>query len=157
MRAAKLMAINPGSDLLSDALLAADPQRAQAAAERLASLAANGDSAPPFDTALLSQPAPAQPAFAQAAPQLAAAAAGIDNQAAVPGKRGNPYEQFEVAMLKSFFEMMLPQKADSVFGTGFAGEVWKSMFAQSLANATSHAKITRVARDLEERARRAKS
>ncbi len=161
------MAINPGSDLLSDALLAAEPQRAQAAAERLANLAANGDSAPPFDTALLSQPALAQTALepaalaqtalVQAAPQLAVTAAGISNRAAAPGKRENPYEQFEVAMLKSFFEMMLPEKANSVFGTGFAGEVWKSMFAQSLANATSHAKITRVAHDLEESAGRAKS
>ncbi len=75
------MAINPGSDLLSDALLAAEPQRTKAAAERLASSAAHGDP--------------------QAAP--------------------------------------------------------KSMFAQSLANTTSHAKITRLAHDLEQRARRAKS
>ncbi len=146
------MAINPGSDLLSDALLAAEPQRANAAAERLASLAANGDTAPPFDAALLPQPA-----LAQAAPELALTAAGINNQGAMSGKRNNPYEQFEAAMLKSFFEMMLPEKADSVFGTGFAGEVWKSMFAQSLANATSHAKITSIAHDLEQRARRSKS
>ena len=33
------MAINPGADLLTDALAAADPQRAKAAEERLARLA----------------------------------------------------------------------------------------------------------------------
>ncbi len=41
------MAINPGSDLLNDALMAAEPQRAKSAAERLASLAVSGDSAAP--------------------------------------------------------------------------------------------------------------
>lgn len=142
------MAINPGSDLLSDALLAANPQRAQAAAERLQKLAADPEPAPAFEAALWSQPVPAREPSKLQLPAMAAGHAG---------KTDNPYKQFEAAMLKSFFEMMLPEKADSVFGTGFAGEVWKSMFAQELAASTANAKITHVAHDLEQRARRAKS
>ena len=47
------MAINPGSDLLSDALLAAEPRLAKAATERLGSLAASdGAGAPAFEQAL---------------------------------------------------------------------------------------------------------
>jgi peptidoglycan hydrolase FlgJ len=141
------MAINPASDLLSDALLAADPQRAKAAADRLASLAADDGSVPPFEEAL-----PSQPSLTQPVTKLSIADAVHGGRAAT-GKQDNPYQRFEAAMLKSFFEMMLPENADSVFGTGFAGEVWKSMLAESLAIAASHAKITRIAHDLEKRAR----
>ncbi len=60
-------------------------------------------------------------------------------------------------MLKSLFEFMLPEKAASVFGSGFAGEVCRSMFAQSLAQAASHGKAGGIARYLEAREFRAKS
>jgi len=63
-------------------------------------------------------------------------------------RHANPYEQFEVTVLKSLFEMMLPEKADSVFGAGFAGEVWKSMVAQSLAEVAGKAGIAGIARGL---------
>jgi peptidoglycan hydrolase FlgJ len=153
------MAINPGSDLLSDALLAADPQRAQAAAERLAKLSANPEAATEFDAAFGAQPALTQetslPVPGPATVQVPGVA--TESHSTSQGKRGNPYEQFEAAMLKSFFEMMLPGNADSVYGTGFAGEVWKSMFAQALAASVANKKITRIADDLEQRARRAKS
>ncbi len=73
------------------------------------------------------------------------------------GKPANPYEQFEAVMLKSFFEAMLPVSANSVFGSGLAGDIWKSMFAQSLGTAVAHTKSVGVARELEARARRTKS
>ena len=148
------MAINPGSDILSDALIAANPQRAEAAAGRLAALAAaDGSDLPPFDAVLAAEPQAAQAVAAK----LPVTALGVENQALRSGKRDNPYEQFEAVMLKSFFELMLPEHADSVFGSGFAGGVWKSMFAQSLAQAAGHGKITRLARDLEANAKRTKS
>ncbi len=147
------MAINPGSDLLNDALMAAEPQRAKSAAERLASLAVSGDSAAPaFEDALA-----AEPAVPQAVASKSPVTVSIGSQATVVRKPASPYQQFEAAMLKSFFEAMLPSNANSVFGSGFAGEVWKSMFAQSLATSVSHTKSIGIARELEARARRTKS
>ncbi len=144
------MAINPASDILSDALLAAEPQRAKAATERLASLALSGGAAPAaFEDALADQPA--------AALKTPVTSVSVGSQATFVAKPASPYEQFEAAMLKSFFETMLPSNAASVFGSGFAGEVWKSMFAQSLATSVSHTKSIGIARELEARAHRKKS
>ena len=69
----------------------------------------------------------------------------------------SPYQQFEATMLKSFFETMLPKKADAVFGSGLAGDVWKSMLAELLATMVSRTKSIGIARQLETRARRTKS
>jgi peptidoglycan hydrolase FlgJ len=152
------MAINPGSDLLTDALLAAEPQRAKAAAERLAALAVDNGSesseaaAAAFENALADSPE-AQPLALLKAPL----SVSIGNQTMYAGKPASPYEQFEATMLKSFFETMLPSNANSVFGSGLAGEVWKSMFAESIAKSVARTKSLGIARELEERARRAKS
>jgi hypothetical protein len=146
------MAINPGADLLTDALAAADPQRAKAAEERLARLAQDIQDAP-------------------AAPEFQDVLASENSSLKVPGaffpgallatvhqaKRGNPYEQFEATVLKTLFEMMLPAKAPAVFGSGFAGEVWKSMLADSLANVAAHTGVAGIARTLEARKQNAKS
>ena len=139
------MAINPGTDLLSDALAAADPQRAKAAEERLARLSVEdpGDlsAAPQFEEVLASQNTSLHPA-----PSAAALFGTVQ-----PAKRGDPYEQFEVTVLKSLFELMLPAKANSVFGSGFAGEVWRSMLADSLAGVAGKAGVAGIARSLEAR------
>ena len=139
------MAINPGADLLTDALAAADPQRAKAAEERLARLATQD-----------AEDAPAEAEFQSvlASKNLslkAPLASGALLDAAHPAKRGNPYEQFEVTVLKSLFELMLPAKANSVFGSGFAGEVWRSMLADSLAGVAGKAGTAGIARSLEAR------
>ncbi len=140
------MAINPGADLLTDALAAADPQRAKAAEERLARLAQdpqNASEAPEFQDVLASQNSftKVRGAF------FPAALLGTVH----PVKRGNPYEQFEATVLKTLFEMMLPAKAPAVFGSGFAGEVWKSMLADSLAGVAAHTGAAGIARSLEAR------
>jgi peptidoglycan hydrolase FlgJ len=154
------MAINPGSDLLSDALLAADPQRAKAASERLSALAAGkgegADAAAAVASAFESTLGEGTEA-AQLSLLKGPLSVTIGSQASVVVKPQNPYEQFEAAMLKTFFEAMLPAKADAVFGTGLAGEVWKSMFAESIAKSVARSKSIGIARDLEERARRSKS
>jgi hypothetical protein len=146
------MAINPGTDLLSDALVAADPQKAKAAEDRLARLAEQvGDPAlPQFGDVLTSSYLPGS-AFLK----LPVTSAGLQTGANRSGK--DPYEQFEVTVLKSLFELMLPDKAPSVYGSGFAGGVWKSMLAQSLADATGLAGGIGIARRLKARKRNAKA
>jgi hypothetical protein len=145
------MAINPGADLLSDALAAADPQRAKAAEERLAGLATQS----PEDE--LGTPA-FQDVLASGTSSLKVPVGVLPTlfTSVHPAKRGSPYEQFEVTVLKSLFEMMLPAKADSVYGSGFAGQVWRSMLADSLAGVAGHAGAGGIARGLEARNRNGK-
>ena len=144
------MAINPGADLLSDALAAADPQRAKAAEERLARLATQDAEDTPaeaeFQAVLASKNLSLKSPLASAA-----LLEGVH-----PAKRGTPYEQFEVTVLKSLFELMLPAKAPSVFGSGFAGEVWRSMLADSLAGVAGQAGTLGIARALEARKQKGK-
>jgi hypothetical protein len=40
---------------------------------------------------------------------------------------------FEAVMLRQSIEIMLPKTAQSLFGGGFAGETWRSMMAERLA------------------------
>lgn len=140
------MAINPGADLLTDALAAADPQRAKAAEERLARLAAGN-----AEDGLA--PAEFQATLALEAASLtrSGAVSAVLSEHVSPVKTGNPYEQFEAAVLKSLFEFMLPAQAPSVFGAGFAGDVWKSMLADALAAQAGQAGIAGIARTLEAR------
>jgi flagellar protein FlgJ len=147
------MAINPGSDLLTDALLAAEPRRAKAATDRLANLAASdGAAAAEFDNALAAQPVSTQAAAAQHPLSVS-----IGSQATVVRKPAHPYQLFEASMLKAFFESMLPNNAKSVFGAGLAGNIWKSMLADSLGTTVSKGKGVGIARQLEASARRPKS
>ena len=119
------MAINPGADLLTDALAAADPQRAKAAEEKLARLATQDaedpSAAPEFQEVLAS---------GSSSLKIPGALSAALHDTVHPAKLGNPYQQFEVTVLKSLFELMLPAKANAVFGSGFAGEVWRSMLAE---------------------------
>ena len=46
----------------------------------------------------------------------------------------SPLEQFEGFVLRSFIESMLPSEASSYFGSGTAGEVWRSMMAEEIGN-----------------------
>lgn len=142
------MAINPGTDLLSEALLAAEPQRAKAAEERLVRLGGeqNATTSTDFNTLLAPSDAIKSAALDYSRPTGGTGASGLFSI-----KPGKPYEQFEVTVLKTMIESMLPQKADAVFGSGFAGGIWKSMMAQSFAEVAGRAGIARVARTIEER------
>jgi flagellar protein FlgJ len=147
------MAINPGSDLLSDVLLAAEPRKAKAAAERLEKLApVDNSAAGAFDQVLEAKAA--SPQFANSRTPLTVT---IGSQATVIPKPDHPYQLFEAAMLKSFFEMMLPTKANTFFGSGLAGECWRSMLAQALGTAVSKGQGIGIARVLEAKAQHTKS
>ena len=45
-----------------------------------------------------------------------------------------PFRKFEAFILQTFFQELLPENTESVFGKGFAGDVWKSMMAEKLAD-----------------------
>lgn len=57
--------------------------------------------------------------------------------------------EFEAFVLQSFIEAMLPEKADSVLGTGTAGAFWKSMLAEQVAGELARAGGIGIARMIE--------
>lgn len=44
-------------------------------------------------------------------------------------------KEFEAFVMQSFIKEMLPDKAESVFGSGLSGDVYKSMMATALGDA----------------------
>lgn len=49
-------------------------------------------------------------------------------------RKADPFQKFEAMVLRQFVETMLPDKAESVYGEGVAGDMWKSMMAEHLAD-----------------------
>jgi peptidoglycan hydrolase FlgJ len=60
-----------------------------------------------------------------------------ERASAAASKQTEAFRQFESFILQSFIETMLPKNAESVFGSGTAGGVWKSMLAEKLADQIS--------------------
>lgn len=52
-------------------------------------------------------------------------------------KAANPYTQFEAFVLQSFIQSMLPSDGSQIYGEGTAGQVWKSMLAEKMAQELS--------------------
>lgn len=49
------------------------------------------------------------------------------------GNKSDPFVQFEALLLQNMIEAMMPEDAESVFGRGTAGKVWKSLLAEKVA------------------------
>lgn len=127
------MAISPPSDLVLDVVKAAEPSDIQAAREKLRTRAASTEA-----TQLASLGA----GFASAVGSFdtAATKAGLGNahHAAVKGAAiPETYKKFEASVLNTFIQNMLPSESEEVYGKGSAGEFWKSMMAEQMANAVS--------------------
>lgn len=54
----------------------------------------------------------------------------------VLGKREVPetFRKFEGMVLQTFIQSMMPKEAESVYGSGLAGDMWKSFMATEIAN-----------------------
>jgi Rod binding domain-containing protein len=141
------MTIAPASDIVLDALMAADPARSRAAAEKLSQMRPSraGD----FDTAITGADGAQQAsrsAAAGAVSREALAAQGLLAQrsppqidAAASGRATIPpaYRKFEAFVLQTFIESMLPRGSAVNFGKGVAGDVWRSMLAEQLGTAVA--------------------
>jgi Rod binding domain-containing protein len=67
----------------------------------------------------------------------------------------NPaYRKFEAFMLQSFVQSMFTSDTTATFGKGIAGEYWKSMMAEAMANKMADGGGVGIARLLEEQAAR---
>lgn len=131
------MSISPPSDIVFDVAKAADPQKYRAAVEKLARSSGVSD-------------AEAEKAVADAIDSVAAATAAkaasapasVASTGSTPGimparsiaTHKNPHKEFEAFFLQTFVESMLPKESETLFGSGPAGNIWKSMLAEHLAN-----------------------
>ncbi|MCB5202675.1 rod-binding protein [Neorhizobium sp. T786] len=126
------MAISPPSDLVLDVVRAADPAEVQEAQAKLkankAAFAANSlaEVGAGFGAALdiISTPG---------------TKAGLGNPEPSKGvaKMPDEYRQFEAGILQNFVNSMLPSDSEQVYGKGSAGEFWKSMMAEQIADGMS--------------------
>ena len=142
------MAISPPTDLVMDVVRAADPRRAEDAARKLASYS---PAAKPDDFArLLARPAP-QPAGAlnarwRSAPTTAPRA--FKATASTGDPVTDAYRALGALLLQKMVENALPNKNGAGFGKGAAGDAWKSMLAEQVAQhaAVSAFRIQRYAK-----------
>ncbi len=146
------MAISPISDIVLDVARAADPTRYRTAAARLGQLAgASAEQPMPFEEALgnarppgtLPGPPPMRMPF-----DPALALVQMRNVDAM--RPAQPYEQFEAFVLQTFVQSMLPRDSEALFGAGTAGEIWKSMLAESLGTQLARTGGIGIARMLAE-------
>jgi peptidoglycan hydrolase FlgJ len=122
----------PPSDIVLGVALAADPQKYRAAAERLRRASAAADVQPEASAWETSVARAAEAAQAGAAsPPASGAVPGVPRQA-----RSAPdaFSQLEAVVMQTFIQSMLPKNAKNVFGKGLAGDIWRSMLAEKLAN-----------------------
>lgn len=124
------MAISPVSDIVLEVARAADPASYRAAAARLARGA--GTSAPPktFEEAMGGARSPAPALHMPFNPALAVV--HMRNNDSLGTRPAGPYEKFEAFVLQTFIQSMLPENSEALFGSGTAGEIWRSMLAEGL-------------------------
>jgi len=140
------MAINPPSDLVLDVARAADPQAYRMASDRLKSMA------PATDVAFSNVAAdPVQDKFSSVSHSLSA---GVSMNSQAQSPANSAYRKFEAFMLQSFVQSMFTSDASATFGKGIAGEYWKSMLSEAMANKMADNGGVGVARLLEEQAMR---
>ncbi|WP_026379077.1 rod-binding protein [Afifella pfennigii] len=148
------MAISPPSDIVLDVARAADPARYKEATQRLtelrsagASTATRAEAGEAFDA--LMRPGSQSAGVSGAARPLlqlpvdsGSAVTRLANSTALtsgtsgtapPPASAAAYQDFEAMVLTSFVQTMMPSNAPAVFGSGSAGEIWRSMLAEQIA------------------------
>lgn len=122
------MAISPPSDIVMDVVNAADPTRLQEAQERLKTQSAT------LAAARLTRE---DKGFATDVASLDRAS-GVSTEPKVSSKDSRTpetYRKFEAMVLQNFLQYMMPSDSEDVYGKGMAGDIWKSMSAEQIANA----------------------
>ncbi|MCM5556379.1 rod-binding protein [Pleomorphomonas sp. JP5] len=149
------MAISPPSDIILDVARAADPERLKVATAKLDRLADTAGTAFADLMPAVSEAGGALVALADATPTVdpspsapfdlhrarlrlqneTAMAGRVDGAMAVGGDRqSRALESFEAMVLSTFIGSMLPEGAEAVYGSGTAGDVWKSMLSEQLGS-----------------------
>lgn len=123
------MAINPPSDIVLDVARAADPVARQAAVEKLAGTGTPGTAEAQAFTGLVDQMQPTG----------TLTTAGFRPSHPANSKATDAYRSFEAFFIQNFIQSMLPKDSEANFGSGTAGEMWRSMSAEHMAKAIADA------------------
>jgi Rod binding domain-containing protein len=124
------LAISPPSDLVLDVVQAADPGLLQAAREKLKANEAANQSVMLASNGV---------GFSQAVGQSEKFAEKRVDNVRFTHKQEIPetYRKFEASVASTFIQNMLPNDSENVYGKGAAGDYWKGMMAEQIANAVS--------------------
>jgi peptidoglycan hydrolase FlgJ len=125
------MAFSPRTDVVLEVASAADPSRANLAAQRLNALA--GTNAPAADFAADLDRAATPSATTAPLANAADARSRLAEAQGGPDKTRQAKTQFEAMMLNSFVSELLPKDTGEVFGQGTAGDMWRSMLAEQVS------------------------
>lgn len=124
------------SDIVMDVITAVDPAKSAAATNKLAGL--TGD------------PAASRIDLAGLRERLSGDLRAMQPASLTAGRGRNlAYRDFEASVLKSFFETMLPSSDGGFYGQGTAGNVWRSMSADYIAQEFAKSGGIGIARQLE--------
>lgn len=157
------MSISPPSDIVLGVASAADPEKYRAA---MAQLQRVGDGAAAADNTAGAQftvpPIPSEKTAAAGAsvphknvapdpsPAVLSAKTGTSTttQAAAADRELKAYKQFEAFLMQTFIETMLPKDASTVYGSGIAGDMWRSMLAEHTATELTKTSVLGIAESI---------
>lgn len=111
------MAISPPSDIVLDVARAIDPSGVEAAREALARRVGSVSAA-------------AADAFSLDGAGNARAALTDTGKPEAPAS----FKHFEAMVLQTFIQNMLPKEGSAVYGKGMAGDMWKSLLSEKVAD-----------------------
>jgi peptidoglycan hydrolase FlgJ len=104
------LAISAAGDIVMDVMRAADPTKVQEARDRLKAMAAGANVDVVFDPKPIPASAPTN----------------------ISSRPNEAFQRFEAMVLQNFVQSMLPDDTESVYGSGLAGDMWKSMLAEKI-------------------------
>jgi Rod binding domain-containing protein len=117
--------------------------------ERLSALSSAGAASPAdFAAALQSAESAATPAPSMVGPGSDMRARFADAGLAVDQRAHKAEVQFESVLLNNFIGEMLPKDAPDAFGKGVAGDMWRSMLAEKIADQLAGAGTLGIGRRL---------
>jgi flagellar protein FlgJ len=138
------MSISPPSDIILDVARAADPVREQQALARLHRIA-TGDGET-FEAAMTASAPVSKPRTEETLPAETQSPAPRERPELSPAEK--TFRGFEAMALASMIESAMPKEGDSIFGSGTAGSVWKSMLAEQIGEQMAEAGGIGIARQL---------
>lgn len=151
------MAIQPPSDIVLDVAQAVDPARLQAAAEKLARIAAGKEaSTDSFAAVMNATRRGSAPGTGAASPatvlsnlqRRATAVVGAASHTAEPADaQAKAYQGLEAVLLQTYVEAMLPRN-EGFFGDAASGDTGRFFLSQQLANQLAQSGSLGIAKSL---------
>lgn len=125
------MGIQLTTDIVMDVVKAGNPARTQKITSNLKAIGSG------FSQAMSQEGAIGRAngmAYAPTSPVGLQNATALTKTSAAGGPAAVAHRKFESMVLSQFVQAMLPSQAAAVYGSGNAGQIWKSMLAEKVAD-----------------------